>query len=242
MRLHNNSLTFAAIPLSVFIGSALPINPVQAEISLDIGVSSKYLREGVSQTGSSFAYNGGLNWLHSSGLYAGAWASRMRRDADDLKLESDLFLGFYQPLNESVALDTTYTRYQFHGDDDSFYQDYDELGVSLLLKDRIKFGARATNDYLGTNRSWRAFDMSYVLPVKDFNLEFYLANYQWLNKDSAMGADYDNKSHYWHFRIGAERSWNNWDYKLSFERGIVGGRYDGGSQFVFGINRHFQLF
>lgn len=233
--------SWAAIPLSILLSASLHSPKAQAEVSLDLGISNKYLREGISQTGNSFTYNAGLNWMHNSGFYSGVWGSRIDRDEDELKFESDIYAGFYQPINESIALDTTLTRYQFHGDSQSFYQDYNELGVSLLLKDRFKLGWRGSNDYLDTDHSWRTLDMSYVFPIKDFNVEVYLANYRWLSKDNDIGAHYDSKSHYWHFRIGVERTWNNWDYRLAFERSIVGGRYDGGSNFIFGINRHFKL-
>src|SRR5690554_5610175 len=242
MQAKHTGIRLAVIPFSFLLSNALPVSTAHAEVTLDLGLNSQYLREGITQTGNSFSYNLGLNWLHSSGFYAGAWASRLDRTEDDLKLESDYFAGFYKPLNENVAINTSLTHYQFHGDNDSFYQDYSELGVSLLLKDRCKLGWRGTHDYLGTERSWQAIDLSYVFPIKDFNVEVYLANYRWLNKDRELGAHYDSKSHYWHFRVAAERTWKNWDYKFSFERAIVGGRFDGGTRFVFGINRHFKLF
>lgn len=214
-----------------------------AEFDLSLGLASKYLREGVSHSSSSMAVNGGLNWLHNSGLYVGGWASTINHKDDDLKLESDLYAGFYQPLSDKVALDVSFTRYRFHGDDNSFYQDYNELGTSLLFNDRTKLGWRGSNDYMGTGRSWQALDIAYVWPFNDFNIELYLANYHWLNKDVESGAAYNDrgKSHYWHFRLGLERTWKDWDYRIAFERGIVSGFYDGGSNFSFEVTKHFRL-
>lgn len=227
----------------VAILSSLLFSPsALAELDLSVGIASKYLREGASHTGGSMAVNSGLTWKHSSGFYLGGWATRLRRGQDDQDLETDVFTGFYQPLSDKMAIDLSLTRYMFHGDSESFFQDYNELGVSLLFNDRFKMGWRGTDDHFGTDRSWNAIDMALVVPVSDFNVEFYLANYRWLNKDAERGAIYSSgKSHYWHFRVGVERTWNNWDYSIAFERGIVGGIYDGGTNFVFGVTRHFKL-
>lgn len=227
--------------VAIFSG-ALFSSPTFAEVDLTIGLASKYLREGASFTGGSMAVNAGLDWKHSSGFYLGSWASRLDTDDDNLNLETDLYTGFYQPISDKLAVDVSFTRYMFHGDNQSFFQDYNEIGASLLYNDRFKLGWRGTNDHFGTDRSWNAIDMALVVPVNDFNVEFYVANYHWLNKDAERSAIYSSgKSHYWHFRVGVERSWKNWDYSVAFERGIVGGIYDGGTNFVFGVTRHFKL-
>jgi len=44
-----------------------------AEVSANVSVVSNYLFRAVSQTGGATAVQGGLDYGHESGFYAGAW-------------------------------------------------------------------------------------------------------------------------------------------------------------------------
>ena len=215
--------------------------PTQAELSVNVGIASEYVREGISHTDGSPAYQGGINWLHNNGLYLGVWGSRLKDRNSDLKHELDAFAGFYWPVSENISLDMAITQFNFYGDDNAFWKDYHEYSVSALFYQRTALNFRTSPNYLGTGHTWQAINLSYVVPIKGFNLELYVGNYHWLDKDKTQGASYGDKSHYWHFRIGVERSWNNWDYRVAFERGMVSNGFDDGSKFTFGITRHFKL-
>lgn len=230
--------------VSFFTLTALLSFSSYAEINANIGATTEYMREGISLTRGKPTVQAGASWLHNSGFYVGGWASGIdNRDADDLTLEADFFTGVYLPLNKDIAFDFSATHFGFHGDDNAFYQDYNALSASLLVKDRWSFSWQGSNDYLGKDHSWQSISTSLVLPVKDFNLEFYLGNYHWLSKDVAEGATYSpsGKSHYWHFRIAAERTWKDWDYRLSVERTNLGGTFDAGTVFQFGLHRYFKV-
>lgn len=215
-----------------------------AEINANLGVTSEYVREGISHTRGKPTLQTGVTWLHNSGFYAGGWASGIdHRKDDDLKLEADYFAGFYIPLNKDIAFDLSVTRFSFYGDSEAELQDYNALSASLLVNDRWSLSWQGSDDYMGTDHSWQSISTSYVFPVKDFNLEFYLGNYHWLNTDATEDAAYSStgKSHYWHFRVAAERTWNNWDYRLSVERTNLGKSYDAGTTFQLGIHRYFKF-
>lgn len=229
---------------SLFTLGALMSFSSYAEINANIGITTEYMREGISQTRGKPTLQAGTTWQHNSGFYMGGWASGIdHRNDDDLKLEADFFAGVYLPLNKDIAFDFSATRFGFYGDSDAFYQDYNALSASMLIKDRWSIGWQGSNGYLGTDHSWQSINTSFVIPVKDFNLEFYLGNYHWLSKDIDDNATYSpsGKSHYWHFRIAAERTWNDWDYRLSVERTNLGGSYDAGTVFQFGIHRYFKV-
>lgn len=215
-----------------------------AELNANLGATTEYMREGISHTGGKPTLQAGLTWQHNSGFYLGGWASGIdHRNADDLKLEGDYFAGVYLPVNKDIAFDLSATRFEFYGDSNAYLQDYTAVSASLLVKDRWSLSWQGSNDYLGTDHSWQSISTSYVFPVKDFNLEFYLGNHHWLNKDVTERAAYSQtgKSHYWHFRIAAERTWNKWDYRLSVERTNLGKDYDAGTSFQFGIHRYFKF-
>lgn len=231
---------------AVFSLGTLISTTALAEINANLGATTEYVREGISQTRGKPTLQAGLTWQHNSGFYLGGWASGMdHRNDDDLNLEADYFAGVYLPINKDIALDLSATRYTFNGDDDKSvrYQDYDALSASLLVNDRWSIRWEGSQDYLGTDHSWQSISTSYVFPIRDFNLEFYLGNYHWLNKDVEEGAIYTagGKSHYWHFRIAAERTWKKWDYRLTIERTNLGKSYDAGTIFQFGVHRYFKL-
>lgn len=51
--------------------------PVQAELSANIGVTSNYVFRGFTQTNDDPAIQGGIDYMHSTGFYAGAWTSQV---------------------------------------------------------------------------------------------------------------------------------------------------------------------
>lgn len=214
--------------------------PSAADVTANLGATSEFIREGISQNRGNITWQAGLNWQHNSGFYTGVWGSGLDRSQDDAHTEADLFAGFYQPLTDGIALDLSAGRYTFHGDN-ADQQNYDELGARLLLNDSWVLGWRHSPEYLGTNSARRAVELSYTLHTGSFAVEFFGANYRWL--DSGEGAGYgDNLTNdYWHFRVGLERTWNQWDYRLTLERTGLGSEYDAGTQIQFGIHRYFSL-
>lgn len=69
-----------AVP-SAFAQTPAPAAPAAAPaaaaspLSFNVGVTSDYLFRGVSQTHGRPAIQGGIDYLHGSGFYVGAWAS-----------------------------------------------------------------------------------------------------------------------------------------------------------------------
>ena len=111
---------------ALFAGSALaqtPAAPAAAPappppdntVTANVGLFSNYIFRGISQTGGQPAVQGGFDWSHVSGFYAGTWASNVSWLEDfgqynRSSLEWDFYGGFKQP---------------FPGQDDWFY----DLGV-----------------------------------------------------------------------------------------------------------------
>lgn len=55
----------------------LAAGTVHAELSANIGITSNYIWRGVSQTQDDAAVQGGIDYSHASGFYAGTWASNV---------------------------------------------------------------------------------------------------------------------------------------------------------------------
>ena len=85
-----------AIATPVLAQTAAPASP--HTFTANVGVTSDYLFRGISQTHGKPAIQGGVDYAHSSGLYAGIWGSNIRwvKDAQDrsVPVEIDLYGGY----------------------------------------------------------------------------------------------------------------------------------------------------
>lgn len=84
-----------SLPAGVMAADAAP-TPIHT-FTPNIGVVSDYLFRGVSQTRGGAALQGGIDYSHSSGLYAGAWGSTITWVKDWLgkgSTEIDLYGGY----------------------------------------------------------------------------------------------------------------------------------------------------
>ncbi|TAH42474.1 MAG: porin [Betaproteobacteria bacterium] len=85
----------------------------------NVGLVSDYAYRGWSQTDEKMALQGGFDYAHSSGLYAGAWGSNVSwlADADDKvsnSLELDLYAGYKGKLGD-FGYDVGLLQYYYPG-------------------------------------------------------------------------------------------------------------------------------
>jgi len=100
--------------------------------SANVALSSEYVWRGVGQSGSDPAMSGGLDVAHSSGLYAGTWASNIEND--DGSIEIDYYAGFGGEFGDSgVSYDVGGLYYDFPGITDlDAFEVYGFVGYSFL--------------------------------------------------------------------------------------------------------------
>ncbi len=88
--------TYAQTPAPAAPAPAAPAEPA-SPLSFNVGVTSNYIFRGVSQTHGKPAVQGGIDYLHGSGLYIGAWASSITWVKDFTgkgRLEVDVYGGY----------------------------------------------------------------------------------------------------------------------------------------------------
>ena len=68
----SSRLTIASALLALGL---LAASVAHAEVSGTLTLTSDYLFRGITQTDEKPALQGGLEWAHDSGVYAGAWGS-----------------------------------------------------------------------------------------------------------------------------------------------------------------------
>jgi uncharacterized protein (TIGR02001 family) len=87
----------------------------------NVGLVSDYLYRGISQTGGKPAIQGGFDYAHTSGFYAGVWGSSISwlidsptiTGATSSQLELDTYLGFKNSFAEDFSYDVGYLRYNY---------------------------------------------------------------------------------------------------------------------------------
>lgn len=87
----------------------------------NVGLVSDYLYRGISQTNARPAIQGGFDYMHSSGLYAGVWGSSISWLTDSpavtgstsSQLELDTYFGFRNTLANEISYDIGFLRYNY---------------------------------------------------------------------------------------------------------------------------------
>ncbi len=87
----------------------------QAEFSANVAITSDYMFRGVSQNDNDMAIQGGFDYNHDSGFYAGVWGSNVAAKAfNGSSMELDTYIGWSGDLGP-VSLDVGALRYNYPG-------------------------------------------------------------------------------------------------------------------------------
>lgn len=86
----------------------------------NVSLVTDYLYRGISQTGQRPAIQGGFDYAHASGFYAGAWGSNISWLSDggvanNASLELDTYLGFKNSFATDFSYDVGFLRYNYPG-------------------------------------------------------------------------------------------------------------------------------
>lgn len=150
------NLTTAALAATVAMGGTLATTQsAQAEMSYNIGIHSKYLLRGIFEENTGTAIQGGADYSHASGFYAGWWFSSLSytyeapadAKADERGFENDFYVGYAGKFgNSGVGYDVGVIQYIYVNVDDS---DLTELTGKVTFGD-FYVGAQ----YLLTDGWW----------------------------------------------------------------------------------------
>jgi uncharacterized protein (TIGR02001 family) len=115
-----NSMKNASIlglALAVSMPAAYAADDSPHSFSGNISLTTDYIWRGISQTDEGPAIQGGLDYAHSSGLYAGAWASNVDfGPGSDANVEVDLYAGYELELAKDTSLNLKYNRFMYPGE------------------------------------------------------------------------------------------------------------------------------
>jgi uncharacterized protein (TIGR02001 family) len=127
-------LSAGAVMLATgFSGSAMAADgePDIGTFSANVGLFSDYTFRGISQTTNEPALQGGIDWSHDIGLYAGMWGSSVDfGDGDQASLEVDGYGGYTGTIG-GFTYDIGFIYYAYPGASSPRDYDYWEIGPKL---------------------------------------------------------------------------------------------------------------
>lgn len=211
------------------------------QIDIDIGISSDFMRDGISQNSDGTpSLQLGSAISHSSGFYGGIWATSIDSDDTEVVAEVDGYLGYYRPINAEWALDLSSTFYKFIDNKTDIDQDYIDIGAKVLWRDALMVGVKNSDSWYNRDVSRRIIETAYTFQRDSFAIELYLAQHQLdqTNEVANFGAGEDS---YFHFRLGLTRTYGAWDYRFNVDRTNLGSEFDAGTNFSFSLHRYFNL-
>jgi len=113
------------ITLAVAGVLAAPMMAVAAEpasphtFTGNVGIASEYLYRGLAQTAGKPALQGGFDYAHSSGFYAGVWGSNIswleNANTSSASLEIDVYGGFKGSITDDFGFDLGVLTYNYPG-------------------------------------------------------------------------------------------------------------------------------
>ena len=134
------SLAVVGVSAGLMAASAPAMAGSEAEsdwsFEANIALTNDYVYRGFTQTNEDFAVQGGFDLSHSSGFYAGVWASNVEFldefGGNSSSIEVDLYGGFAGDFGNSIfSYDIGFIYYAYPGSPDGSHYEFWEFGGSL---------------------------------------------------------------------------------------------------------------
>jgi uncharacterized protein (TIGR02001 family) len=197
--------------------AAAPASP--HTVTYNVGLFSQYIWRGMTQTDESLALQGGVDYAHSSGLYAGAWASNVSWTTDQGymdsgSLELDLYGGYANTFGQSdFGYNVGVLQYLYPGDNARHMAETDatELYGALTWK-----WANVKASYVASDEAWGFADARGTwyteanadIPVGDsgFTINLHAGRFMF---DGSVGGFSKHHYNYNDWKVGVTKAWDN---------------------------------
>jgi len=174
--------------------------------------TTDYIFRGVSQTDEDPAIQGSIDFGHSSGFYAGIWASNVDFDDPDdgIDVEIDYYLGWVFALPADMELDLQAVRYTYPGSNAGFGIDYNEYLAALSFLEYFTATFGFTGNYVNSDENAFYYHLGGEFPIGEtgFNIIAGVAY-----NDVEKATDGDN---YTDFQFGVNYTWNDINFDVSY--------------------------
>lgn len=210
--------------ISLLAGGLLASSMAMAEFSANMALTSDYVFRGFSQTEGEAAIQGGIDYSHANGFYAGVWASNVESDPaapinyNGSNVEVDLYLGWGGDFN-GFSVDVGALHYEYPGTNTST-NNTDEFHVGVghdLGPASVSLTLNYSDDFFGLDEAYY-WDLGVEIPVGE---KFTAAAHYGVTDydDDTMGDDYDD----WSLGLSTEVGGFGLDLTYTDTSGVSGG-------------------
>ncbi len=202
-----NKKLIAVSILSALVLSAPALAQEEDEAGWSFGGTitgtSDYIFRGVSQTDEDPAIQGSVDVSHSSGFYAGVWASNVDFDVegDGINTEIDYYLGWVFGLPGDVELDLQAVRYTYPGSNSGFGIDYNEY-IAALSYSYFTGSFAYSDDFVNSGGDTYYYELAGEFPIGEtgFNITGTIG---YSDLEEATDDNYTS------YQVGVNYTWNN---------------------------------
>jgi uncharacterized protein (TIGR02001 family) len=215
--------------------SAMPVFAADAPehtVTSNVGFVSNYVFRGIAQTSTNPAVQGGMDYVHSSGLYAGVWGSNVSWIADSgavatgsVTMELDTYFGYRGSFAEGLGYDVGFVRYNYLGDYTAaaplVKADTAEVYAAISYKFlTAKYSHSVMNGFLtvpdskGTN--YIELNASYTIPDTTYTVSAHVGKqtYKGDPADAFAAAGFDPS--YTDYKIGVAKDFSGYVVGLAY--------------------------
>jgi len=188
-----------SIVLTTAVAAALTSSVAAAEVTANAAFVSNYVWRGVTQTIDQAAVQGGIDWGHESGLYAGTWVSNIDFSGDfgfgyeiGNGYEMDFYAGFANEIG-GLGYDVGVATYQYPVTPDiAFTEAYISATASIVTVGvNYTIDAAKGNDGLAFDTGDMYFSGSLDFPLGKTDMSIYAGTYKFENDGITAGYDVD---------------------------------------------------
>lgn len=191
-------------------------------VTSNVGFVTDYVYRGITQTAHKPAVQGGIDYAHNSGLYAGVWGSNVSWISDSgavasgsVTMELDTYLGYKGTAPGDVSYDVGAVRYNYLG---SYVP-----AAPFVNADTAELYGAITYKWVTVKYSYSMFDRFLTVPQAAGTSYIDLsANYTLEDSGVSLGAHYGKQAFKGAFADAANPSLSYSDYKLSASKDFGG--------------------
>ncbi len=210
----------------VFATSASKAEDSPHEFTASVALATDYKYRSLSQTNEDPAISGSFDYAHSSGLYAGVWASSLEfgeGSSNDTSVEMNYYGGYAGEIGDGLGFDVGGLYYYYPSTDDAatggldqdFFEVYGNLSYTIgdsTFKPTLGAGLAYSPDFYGEDGDgiYVTGTLDIALP-NDFALSFLVGNLD-VDGDKLTPGGYD----YTHYVVGINKSWGKFKFDLSY--------------------------
>lgn len=200
-------------------------------VTSNIGLTSNYVFRGIAQTSTQPAIQGGMDYAHASGFYAGVWGSNVNWIQDSVvasgsvTMELDTYAGYKSSFATDFGYDVGYIRYNYLGNytTTSPYVAADTAEVYAALSYKFltaKYSYSLLNQFLtvpdakGTN--YLELNASYTIPDTSYTMSAHYGKQTYTGATADGFAVAGTPATYTDYKVGVAKDISGYVLGLSY--------------------------